>query len=423
MAMKRCVCRSVQSRLFSSAAQTTRWGHVEMGPKDPILGVSEAFKADPSPDKINLGVGAYRDDDGKPVVLPSVKEAQNRINDANMDNEYAPIVGIQRFNDLALQLAYGPDSQALKDGTVCSLQALSGTGSLRLLAAFVKSQWNGDLPVCYMSNPTWGNHFPIFEHAGLKTAKYTYYDPKTIGFDKDGMIQDVLNAPDNSCFILHATAHNPTGIDPTMEQWKEISQAMKKKGHFVAFDMAYQGFASGDCDKDAASVRQFIDDGHQVCLLQSFAKNFGLYGHRVGTFSVMCNDAEEKARVESQVKILARALWSNPPIQGARIVQTILDDPVLKPQWYSEVKGMADRIIKMRHLLKDGLAAEGSVKNWDHITDQIGMFCFSGMTPEMVDTLAKDHHIYMTRNGRISMAGVTSKNVGALARGMHAVTK
>lgn len=423
MAMKRCVCRSVQSRLFSSATQTTRWGHVEMGPKDPILGVSEAFKADPSPDKINLGVGAYRDDDGKPVVLPSVKEAQNRINDANMDNEYAPIVGIQRFNDLALQLAYGPDSQALKDGTVCSLQALSGTGSLRLLAAFVKSQWNGDLPVCYMSNPTWGNHFPIFEHAGLKTAKYTYYDPKTIGFDKDGMIQDVLNAPDNSCFILHATAHNPTGIDPTMEQWKEISQAMKKKGHFVAFDMAYQGFASGDCGKDAASVRQFIDDGHQVCLLQSFAKNFGLYGHRVGTFSVMCNDAEEKARVESQVKILARALWSNPPIQGARIVQTILDDPVLKPQWYSEVKGMADRIIKMRHLLKNGLAAEGSVKNWDHITDQIGMFCFSGMTPEMVDTLAKDHHIYMTRNGRISMAGVTSKNVGALAQGMHAVTK
>lgn len=423
-AVKRGVCRSVQSRLFTSAAQTTsRWGHVPMGPKDPILGVSEAFKADPSPDKINLGVGAYRDDDGKPVVLPSVKEAQNRINDANLDNEYAPIVGIQRFNELAVQLAYGEDCQALKDGTVAALQALSGTGSLRLLAAFLKHNWKGDLPTCYMSNPTWGNHFPIFEHAGLKTAKYTYYDPKTIGFDFEGMIKDVTDAPDNSVFVLHATAHNPTGIDPTMEQWKEISAAMKKKGHFVAFDSAYQGFASGDCVKDAASIRQFIADGHQVCLLQSFAKNFGLYGHRVGTFSIMCNDTEEKARVESQLKILARAIWSNPPIQGARIVQTILDDPVLKPQWYSEVKGMADRIIKMRTLLKAGLEAEGSTKNWDHITDQIGMFCFSGMTPEMVASLAKDHHIYMTANGRISMAGVTSKNVGALAKAMHAVTK
>lgn len=187
--------------------------------------------------------------------------------------------------------------------------------------------------------------------------------------------------------------------------------------------MAYQGFASGDCDKDVESVRQFINDGHKICLLQSFAKNFGLYGHRVGTFSVMCADAEEKLRVESQVKILARALWSNPPVQGARIVQTVLDDPVLKPQWYAEVKGMADRIISMRTLLKDGLAKEGSIKNWDHVTDQIGMFCFSGMTSDMVDRLANEHSIYMTKNGRISMAGVTSKNVGPLAYAMHQVTK
>jgi len=422
MALKRGITRTVQPRFFSLAS-TSRWGHVEMGPKDPILGVSEAFKADASPDKMNLGVGAYRDDDGNPVVLPSIKEAQNRINDSNLDNEYAPIVGVQRFNQLACELAYGPDSEALKNDTVCKLQALSGTGSLRLLAAFIKHQWKGDLPTCYMSNPTWGNHFPIFQHAGLTTSTYTYYDPKTIGFDKNGMLADIMAAPDNSVFILHASAHNPTGIDPTMEQWKEISDAMKKKNHFVAFDMAYQGFASGDCEKDVASVRHFIEDGHKVCLLQSFAKNFGLYGHRVGTFSIMCNDAEEKARVESQVKILARAIWSNPPVHGARIVQTVLDDPVLKPQWLSEVKGMADRIMSMRDMLKAGLEAEGSTRNWNHVIDQIGMFCYSGMTPEMVDTLAKDHHVYMTRNGRISMAGVTSKNVGPLAKAMHAVTK
>lgn len=412
-----------QTRSFSVASAAGRWSHVEMGPKDPILGVSEAFKADPSPEKMNLGVGAYRDDNGKPVVLPSVKEAQNRINDANMDNEYAPIVGSQRFVDLSLNLAYGADCPAVVNKEIVGLQALSGTGSLRLLASFIASQWSGERPTCYMSNPTWGNHFPIFQHAGLKTSTYTYYDPSTIGFDKDGMIKSILEAPSNSVFVLHASAHNPTGIDPTPAQWKEISAAMKEKGHFCAFDAAYQGFASGDCDKDVESLRIFLEDGHKICLLQSFAKNFGLYGHRIGTFSVMCADAEEKARVESQVKILARALWSNPPIQGARIVQTVLDDPVLKPQWYSEVKGMADRIIRMRDLLKEGLLAEGSTKNWDHVTDQIGMFCFSGMTPEMVDKLASDHHIYMTRNGRISMAGVTSKNVGPLAKAMHIVTK
>jgi len=392
-----------------------------MGPKDPILGVSEAFKADPSPNKINLGVGAYRDDLGKPVVLPSVKEAQNRINDANLDNEYAAIVGNSRFNELSLDLAYG--EEIVKNSQIAALQVLSGTGSLRLLASFLKAQWDGALPTVYVSNPTWGNHFPIFQHAGLQTQTYTYYDPSTLGLNLNGMLADVEAAPDNSVFLLHATAHNPTGVDPSPEQWREISAAMKKKGHFVAFDMAYQGFASGDCIKDAEGVRSFIADGHKVALMQSFAKNFGLYGHRIGCFSLMCNDADEKARVESQLKILARAIWSSPPIHGARIVQTVLDDPVLKPQWYAEVKGMADRIISMRVALKAGLEAEGSVRNWDHIMSQIGMFTFSGMTPEMVDTLASDHHIYLTRNGRISMAGVTSQNVGALAHAMHQVTK
>lgn len=402
-------------------AQKSRWDHVLMGPKDPILGVSEAFKADPSPNKINLGVGAYRDDLGKPVVLPSVKEAQNRINDANLDNEYAAIVGNQRFNELSLELGYGPE--IVQNGHIAALQALSGTGSLRLLAAFINAQWDGPKPTCYMSNPTWGNHFPIFQHAGIQTQTFTYYDPSTLSLNLNGMLADIEAAPDNSVFLLHATAHNPTGIDPNLEQWKEISAAMKKKGHFVAFDMAYQGFASGDCEQDALGMRAFVNDGHKIALMQSYAKNFGLYGHRIGCFSLMCNDPDEKARCESQLKILARAIWSSPPIHGARIVQTVLDDPVLKPQWLSEVKVMADRIISMRVALKAGLEAEGSTKNWDHITSQIGMFTFSGMTPEMVDTLASDYHIYLTRNGRISMAGVTSQNVGALAHAMHQVTK
>jgi len=236
------------------------------------------------------------------------------------------------------------------------------------------------------------------------------------------MLADINAAPDNSVFLFHATAHNPTGIDPSLDQWKQISTAVSAKGHFVAFDMAYQGFASGDCDKDAEGFRYFVDQGHKVCLMQSMAKNFGLYGQRTGCFSMVCADADEAARVESQLKIVTRAIWSSPPLHGARVCQYILQDPELKQQWFDEVKGMADRIISMRHALKDGLKAEGSTKNWDHITDQIGMFCYSGMTPEMVDRCAEEHAIFMTRNGRISMAGVTSKNVGRIAKVMHAVT-
>lgn len=396
-----------------------RWAHVKMGPKDPILGVTEAYKASTHPDKISVGVGAYRDDEGKPVVLPSVKEAERRVVADNLDNEYLPIGGLAKFNDLALDLAYG----ASRPQHIVALQALSGTGSLRLLAQYIVRNWDGELPTIYISDPSWGNHFPIFEHAGLKTKKYTYYDPATVGLNFEGMMADVNAAPDNSVFLLHATAHNPTGIDPTMDQWKQISDVMKAKNHFVAFDMAYQGFASGSCDKDAEGFRYFVDQGHKVCLMQSMAKNFGLYGQRTGCFSLVCSDADEAARVESQVKIVARAIWSSPPLHGARVCQYILQDEKLKQQWFDEVKGMADRIISMRHALKDGLKEAGSTKNWDHVTSQIGMFCYSGMTGEMVDKLAQEHAIFMTRNGRISMAGVTSKNVKRIAACMHEVTK
>lgn len=417
MQTARLVTRQV--RAFGAAQSVGRWSHVEMGPKDPILGVSEAFQADPFPGKINLGVGAYRDDDGKPVVLPSILEAQNRVNDAGFNNEYAPIVGSAKFIDLSLDLAFG----AQKPSHVAGLQALSGTGSLRLLAGYIARNWCGPLPAVYVSNPTWGNHHPIFNHMGIETKTYTYYDPSTISLNINGMLNDLRGAPDNSVILLHATAHNPTGVDPTFDQWKLISDACMEKGHLVVFDMAYQGFASGDCNKDAEGMRYFVEQGHKVCLLQSMAKNFGLYGQRIGCFSLMCEDEEEKARVMSQLKIVARAIWSSPPIHGARVVEQILGDDTLRTQWLGEVKDMADRIINMRELLTEGLQAEGSKKNWDHINSQIGMFCFSGMSGEMVDSLASDHHIYLTRNGRISMAGVTTKNVGPLAAGMHAVTK
>jgi aspartate aminotransferase len=208
-----------------------------------------------------------------------------------------------------------------------------------------------------------------------------------------------------------------------MEQWAQISQACKEKSHFVLFDNAYQGFASGNTDTDIRSVKLFIDQGHNIGLCQSFAKNFGLYGQRVGMFSVLCADADEAQRVDSQVKILARSMYSNPPLHGARIVATVLGDPKLKEMWQGEIATMASRIIAMRSLLKNKLIDLGSKKNWDHITNQIGMFSYTGVTPEQCDRLTKEHHIYLTRNGRISMAGVTTKNVDKLAEGFHAVTK
>ena len=271
----------------------------------------------------------------------------------------------------------------------------------------------------YFPKPTWGNHIPIFKDSGVGDQKeYRYYDPKTIALDFKGLTEDINKAPNGAIMLFHACAHNPTGVDPTMEQWKEISAICKKKEHLVFFDSAYQGFASGDPVKDALPVRHFVADGHNILFSQSFAKNFGLYGERIGAFSVIGANKAEAEILESQIKVLVRPMYSNPPLHGARIVHTILSTPELNQLWHKEVKGMADRIIGVRHKLVAALKREGSQKNWQHIINQIGMFCFSGLTEPQVAKITSDYHIYLTKNGRISMAGVTSHNVDWLA---HAV--
>lgn len=417
--------RSARAAALMPRRFASRWAHVEMGPKDPILGVSEAFAADTDKRKLNLGVGAYRDDNNKPVVIDAVKEAQKRITAANLNNEYAPIAGDAAFVKSAVALAYGAAGDVVKNSQVAAVQSLSGTGALRLAGAYVQRFTYPGSPAytVHIPDPTWGNHFSIFGDAGLKTKTYRYYEPSTRGLNLNGMLADINAAPNGSFFLFHACAHNPTGVDPKPEQWKEISALCKKKNHLVMMDMAYQGFASGNPDADAFALRQFVSDGHQVLLAQSFAKNFGLYGQRIGTFSVVTGSKEETARVESQVKILARAMYSNPPVSGSRVVQTILSDAGLTAQWKTDVKMMADRIITMRKLLKERLYAIGSTHKWEHVTDQIGMFCYSGLTGEQVDRLTSEFHIYLTRNGRISMAGVTTKDIPYLADAIHAVTK
>jgi len=241
--------------------------------------------------------------------------------------------------------------------------------------------------------------------------------------DFNGAMEDIKNIPEGSIIMLHACAHNPTGVDPSPEQWKEMSTVIKQRNLLPFFDMAYQGFASGDVDKDAFAVRQFINDGHMILLSQSYSKNMGLYGERTGAFTVVCKDKDEAARVESQIKILVRPLYSNPPRHGARIVTEILTNEAIRAEWLVDVKTMADRIITMRDSLKAGLEREGSSRNWQHITDQIGMFCFTGMTPQQVEAITKDFSVYLTKDGRISVAGISSSNVDYLAHAMHMVTK
>lgn len=418
------------SKLLNSSSAVTPlgaragswWSGVEMGPPDPILGVTEAFKKDTNPKKMNLGVGAYRDDQGKPFVLPSVKAAEQKILTSSLNKEYAPIGGEADFGKMSADLAFGEGNNVTSEGRNVSVQCISGTGSLRVGANFLAKWFPGNKTI-YLPKPSWGNHTPIFKHAGLEVGSYGYYDPTTCGLNFAAACEDIKKIPENSIILLHACAHNPTGVDPRPEQWKELSSIIKERKLYVYFDMAYQGFASGDVDGDAFAVRHFLAEGHNICLAQSYAKNMGLYGERAGCFTVVCQDKEEASRVMSQIKILIRPMYSNPPIHGARIVTEILGNADLRKQWLGDVKGMADRIISMRTRLRDGLAREGSTLNWQHITDQIGMFCFTGMTPEQVENITKNHSVYLTKDGRISIAGISSTNVDYLAHAIHDVTK
>lgn len=256
----------------------------------------------------------------------------------------------------------------------------------------------------------------------MTSIQYRYFDKKTNGLDLAGMLEDIQAAPKKSIILLHACAHNPTGVDPDLAQWEKIADAIEQQEQTVWFDMAYQGFASGDCDRDAAAVRLFADRGHQLLLCQSYAKNMGLYGERIGALSVVCKSQEEKEKVLSQLKIIIRPMYSNPPIHGARIVSLVLGEQSLQKQWLGEVKMMADRIIKMRSLLRQHLTKLGSKHDWSHITDQIGMFCYTGMTPSQVERITKEHHVYLTKDGRISIAGINEGNVESLAKAIHKVT-
>lgn len=398
---------------------TECYDQVAQAPPDAILGLNEQFKADKDPRKISLGVGAYRDDNGKPVILPCVAEAERRIA-GKSDHEYPPIEGLPDFNRLAAEFVYGADSAAIKEDRVAVCQALSGTGSLRLLGDFLKNIKGYEH--VFIPNPTWPNHFGVFNAAGIPNEKYTYLDANN-RLNIDGILKAIKTAPAKSAFLFHACAHNPTGVDPTHEQWDELSELCKKKDHVVIFDAAYLGYCSGSVSQDAYAFRKFVEDGHKVALTLSFSKNFGLYGERAGIVSVVTGSPKERENVVEQLKIGARALWSCPPIYGARIVTTILNDPVLMSQWEKECAAMSQRIKDMRALLVENLKKVGSKRDWSHITKQCGMFSYTGMTKEQIERLRTEYHVYILPSSRASVAAINPGNVEYLAKAMHEVTK
>ncbi|KAL6751353.1 aspartate aminotransferase [Haematococcus lacustris] len=393
--------------------RASRFDSVDMAPADPILGVSEAFKVCTDSRKLNLGVGAYRTEELQPYVLPVVKKAEQKILASGGNKEYLPIEGLDTFRKATVDLLLGASHPAIKEGRVAVLQALSGTGALRVAAGFISRYMKG--ATVYISNPTWGNHRNIFGDEAVPWAYYRYYDPETVGLDYAGMTADIEAAPEGSIILLHGCAHNPTGIDPTKEQWMELAALCKRKGHLPFFDVAYQGFATGDLDQDAFAPRLFVDQGLEVVVSQSYSKNLGLYGERVGATNVVCSSPEAAKRVLSQLKRIARPMWSNPPLHGARIAAEVVNDSSLFEEWKGEMAGMAGRIARVRGELQSALESKWGDKDWGFITRQIGMFSFTGLSPAQCEHMTAKHCIFMTKDGRISLAGLNSAKVDYLA--------
>ncbi len=388
---------------------------VEKMPPDAIFGVKELFKADADPSKVNLTVGAYATNEGDELVLNIVRETERELTaDPLLTHSYLKITGDEEFINLSVRLILGENTPAVSEGRVAAVQTLSGTGALRVLGNLMTRLFPG-ISV-YASNPTWGNHRAIFQTAGVGYEQYRYWDAENRCLDFQGMMEDISNAPSGSVILLHACAHNPTGVDPTQDQWKQICALVKEKQHIALFDSAYQGYATGDVEADAFAVRYFCNAGVTVMIAQSFSKNLGLYGERVGCASVVCSSAASAAAVKSHMGKIIRPMYSNPPRFGAAVVKRILGSPDKKARWKEELRGMADRIQEMRLALRRKLETEYQTPgDWQHVTSQIGMFCYTGMTEDEVRRVIEGHHVYLLGSGRISVAGLNTSNIDYVA--------
>jgi aromatic-amino-acid transaminase len=383
-----------------------------MAPGDPILGITEAYVADKNPKKVNLGVGVYTDDDGKVPVLECVKRAEAERARSGAPKSYLPIDGLKAYDAAVQELVFGGGSEALASGRIVTVQALGGTGGLRIGADFLKLL--DPRATVWISDPSWENHRALFEGAGFAVKPYPYYDAATHGLKFDAMLAALGAMPAGSIVVLHSCCHNPTGVDLSQEQWRRVLEVVRSRGLLPFLDLAYQGFADG-IDADAFAPRLFADALQTVFLSSSFSKSVSLYGERIGAASVVAGSRDEAARVLSQLKRVVRANYSNPPTTGADIVARILTTPELRAQWADEVAGMRDRIKAMRKALVEGV--QGRVPGFDFsfVMKQRGMFSYSGLTREQVLRLRSEYSIYTIETGRICVAALTTKNIDYVA--------
>ena len=391
---------------------------VQLAPKDPIFGLTEAYTADQRPGKVNLGVGVYYTDDGKVPLLKAVLAAEQEVVAKQSPRAYIPIEGPNPYNSAVQNLLFGASSPLIKEGRVVTAECLGGTGALRVGGDFVKRLDTG-APAA-ISAPSWENHRGIFESAGYQVLEYAYFDPKTRGVDFDGMVKSLESFPAKTLVILHACCHNPTGADLTAEQWKKIISICQTRQLIPFLDIAYQGFASG-IEQDGAAVRMFADSGMSFFVSSSFSKSFSLYGERVGALSIVTQSKEESARVLSQLKRVIRTNYSNPPTHGAAIVATVLNSPTLRQMWEDELAEMRERIKAMRHGLNQKLAASGVQQDFSFIEAQRGMFSYSGLTADQVAKLQEQDGIYALSTGRICVAALNTKNLDRVAQAIARV--
>lgn len=387
-------------------------------PEDPILHLPIAFAADPRPNKVNLGIGAYKDSQGLPLVLTSVRDAETNLLKKRYNKEYGPIEGDFQLIQETIDLVFGKGFRESFSGGIFGLQSIGGTGALRIGADFLVQEISKTI---FLPSPSWPNHEPIFMRTGLNVQNYRYYDEKGPSLDFSGMCDDFQKMPEKSTVMLQVSCHNPTGIDPTIEQWKELSEIIKQRKLIPFFDFAYQGFG-GSVEADAFPVRHFASEGHEMLVASSFSKNFGLYSERVGCLSLLSLKKESARNAGSQMKQLVRTSYSNPPRHGAQVIVEILQSEKLKKDWLDELDAMRLRLHEMRHTLLANLQSKGgSLRNWNSMKNQKGFFSLIGLNLEQVKRLKKDYGIYMPSNGRINMAGINSKNIDYVVDSMISV--
>ncbi|HFQ5175001.1 TPA: amino acid aminotransferase [Vibrio vulnificus] len=391
---------------------------VVAAPADPILGLTEEFKKDPRVEKINLGVGIYKTEQGETPVLATVKKAEAALVETEKTKSYLTIEGTAEYALAVQKLLFGADAELINAQRAKTAQAPGGTGALRVAGEFIKRQL-GDVKI-WISNPTWANHHGVFRAAGLETVEYAYYNPETKDKDFAAMLADLEKASAGDVVLLHGCCHNPTGIDPTEQEWEALAKLVADKGLLPLFDFAYQGFAKG-VEEDAQGLRTFAKFNKEILVASSFSKNFGLYNERVGAFTLVAASQEIAETAFSQVKAIIRSIYSNPPAHGSAVVTYILNDAALRAEWEAEVAEMRDRIQEMRELFVATLKEEGVAADFSFIERQNGMFSFSGLNKDQVARLKEEFAIYIVGSGRISVAGMTKSNMGPLCKAIAAV--